>query len=116
MKGTLRAPTARGKVARDSAVRLRLLAATCTLAAAISVPLDAKASPAVAIHLTDYADTSYADLAEAQHIVAGIFSRIGVRIVWREHTTPPAALEPTAVNVLVLSPTMAAQKCIKEQI
>lgn len=75
-------------------------------------PAAAGSGPTVVLHVTDYAQVSRSDLAEAEELATGIYREAGVRTIWIEGAAATVLADDAFhVDVILLSKEMVAQKC-----
>jgi len=73
-----------------------------------SAVLDAAQSMPLVVHVIDYAHVDSWDLGQAEHYVAQMFGRVGVRTIWREERASSADPDNTKdVTVVILSRIMS---------
>jgi hypothetical protein len=94
-----------------------IMGATIVTALAAGVPpARAVTRPTLFLHIVDYASVPSGAITRAQQSVVRVFGLAGINIAWREEPVPAASLGPDHVTVLILSSSMAKQKCDVERI
>src|SRR5215467_5966950 len=101
------------KGARTAMVAVAM--ATLTRGVAVASPGDV--APLV-LHVTDYAhlktrdlDLKTGDLLDAERLAAGVYARIGVRVVWTDGCAAGAAADGAVhLDVILLSAEMTARR------
>jgi len=86
------------------------LAVVATLAGGRAVAAPGDTAP-LSLHVTDYAHLKRGELLEAERLAAGVYARIGVRVVWTDGCATEAARdEALHLDVIILSEEMTARR------
>jgi hypothetical protein len=76
----------------------------------------ADASPAIAVHLTDYAHLHRSELRHAQEEVTRIYAAAGVRVVWVRPNDPLGMTGINDLRVVILDKEMTKRKVASDQV
>lgn len=98
-------------------VAMTAVVAVMTTAVATPTSADPSPEPTVVVHVTNYAQVSRSDLAEAEQLAARVYRDAGVLTVWTDRPIVMAAPDGAFhVDVILLSKEMMTQKCQQDGI